>query len=59
MKQCEYLEGEQAQENFEEGMKTLFKIPKDEAVAVEKKLKGKRRSSRAQSVRKPRAPDKD
>ena len=30
MKTLEYLEGKQATENFEEGMKTLFKAPKTE-----------------------------
>jgi hypothetical protein len=29
MKQAEYLEGHKAMENFEEGMKALFKVPKD------------------------------
>ena len=29
MKQPEYIEGRQATENFEEGMKALFKVPKD------------------------------
>ena len=28
MKEPEYIEGKQAQENFEEGMKALFKVPK-------------------------------
>jgi hypothetical protein len=39
-------------------MKALFKVPKDAVVkAVEKKSR-KKRSSRAQSVRKPRLSDK-
>ena len=29
MKQLEYIEGQQATENLEEGMKALFKVPKD------------------------------
>jgi hypothetical protein len=29
MRQTQYIEGEQATENFEEGMKALFKVPKD------------------------------
>ena len=29
MKEPEYIEGRQARENFEEGMKALFKVPKD------------------------------
>ena len=58
MKQPEYIEGKQATENFEEGMKALFNVPKDAVVKTEKKAK-KKRSSRAQSVRKPRVSDKD
>jgi hypothetical protein len=58
MKQPEYTEGSKAQENFEEGMKALFNVPKDVVVKAEKKRK-KKRSSRAQSVRKPRLSDKD
>jgi len=27
-KMIEYIEGPEAQENFEQGMKTLFKVPK-------------------------------
>jgi hypothetical protein len=29
MRQCQYIEGRQATENFEGGMKALFKVPKD------------------------------
>jgi hypothetical protein len=58
MKQSEYLEGPKATENFEEGMKALFNVPKDAVVKAEKKAK-KKRASRAQSVRKPRPSDKD
>ena len=58
MKEPEYIEGTKAQENFEEGMKALFKVPKDEVVKAEQKAKRKR-VSRAQSVRKPRPSDKD
>jgi hypothetical protein len=58
MKNVEYLEGKQAQENFEEGMKALFKVPKDEVVKVEKRKKHAR-ASRVQSQRKPRLSDKD
>jgi hypothetical protein len=55
----EYREGQKALENFKEGMKALFKVPKDAVVKAEKK-KGKRKtSSRAQSVRKQRLSDKD
>jgi hypothetical protein len=47
MKQLEYLEGPQALENFEQGMKALFKVSKDEVVRAEKKQAKKRASSRA------------
>jgi hypothetical protein len=33
----EYLEGPKAAENFEQGMKALFKVPKAEVVKAEKK----------------------
>jgi hypothetical protein len=59
MKEYEYTEGSKAAENFEEGMKALFKIPKDEVVKAEKKRERRKTSSRAQSVRKQRAFDKD
>ena len=58
MKTFQYIEGRQATENFEEGMKALFNVPKDTVVKAEKKAK-KKRASRAQSVRKPRESDKD
>ena len=58
MKPPEYREGPKATENFEEGMKALFKIPKVEVVKAEKKAK-KKRASRASSLRKPRPSDKD
>ena len=36
----EYIEGPKATENFEEGMKTLFKVPKDSvAKALKKRVK--------------------
>jgi hypothetical protein len=57
MKTKEYVEGLKAQENFEEGMKALFSVPKDAVVKAEKRRKKK--SSRAQSVRKSRPSDKD
>jgi hypothetical protein len=53
----EYVEGRQAAENFEQGMKALFKVSKAEVVKAEKRKKLK--VSRAQSVRKPRLSDKD
>lgn len=58
MKEPEYKEGPEATRNFEEGMKALFNVPKDAVVRAEKKAK-KKRSSRAQSVRKPEPFDKD
>ena len=58
VKEPEYTEGKRAQENFEEGMKALFNVPKDAVVKAEKRRK-KKNSSRAQSVRKPRLSDKD
>lgn len=54
----EYVEGKSATENFEEGMKALFKVPKGEVVKAEQKAKRKR-ASRVQSVRKPKPSDKD
>jgi hypothetical protein len=59
MKQTEYVEGPQAQENFEEGMKALFRVSKDAVVKAEKKQAKKRASSRGESARKPRNSDKD
>ncbi len=58
MKQPEYKEGPEATRNFEEGMKTLFNVPKDEVVKAEKRKK-KAKASRVQSVRKQRLSDKD
>lgn len=54
MREPEYTEGKTATENFEEGMKTLFKVPKDE---VAKPLK--KRVKIAPSERKPKSSDKD
>ena len=54
MKQREYIEGSQATRNFEEGMKSLFKVPKDKVVKAEKK-----KTSRASRLRKPKLSDKD
>jgi hypothetical protein len=57
-KNPEYTEGPEATENFERGMKALFSVPKDEVVKAEKRRK-KTKTSRVQSVRKPRPSDKD
>jgi hypothetical protein len=54
----EYIEGQQATKNFEEGMKALFKVPKDSVVKAETKEKRKK-ASRASSQRKPKTSDKD
>jgi hypothetical protein len=37
MKQCEYTEGPKALENFKEGMKAIFQIPKADIVAPKNK----------------------
>ncbi len=58
MKEPEYIEGRKATENFEQGMKALFKVPKDEVVKAEKKRKRKK-ASHASALRKPRLSDKD
>lgn len=59
MKQPEYTEGLEATRNFEEGMKALFSVSKDEVVKAEKRRGKKKASSRGQSIRKPRPSDKD
>ena len=46
-KEYEYHEGKQAQEDFEQGMKALFKVPKD--AAKEKKKARKKRAKSGQS----------
>jgi hypothetical protein len=53
----EYVEGPKATKNFEEGMKALFKVPKDAVVKAEKRAKKKR--ARSASLRKPKTSDKD
>lgn len=58
MKHLEYIEGNEAKGNFEEGMKAIFKIPKDVVVKAERQRK-KKKASCGQSVRKPRVSDKD
>jgi hypothetical protein len=45
---AEYIEGIKATRNFEEGMKALFKVSKDEVVKAEKKAQKKRASQREQ-----------
>jgi len=56
MKQHIYIEGPKATKNFEEGMKALFKVSKDEVVKAEKK---KAKASQALRERKPKTSDKD
>ena len=41
MKTYEYNEGKQAKENFERGMKALFRVPKDAVPAKKKAHKEK------------------
>lgn len=50
----EYIEGQEATENFEKGMKALFKVPKTKAVKAEKK----RAASRPSQSKMPKS-DKD
>ena len=56
MKQSEYIEGCKARENFEEGMKAIFKVPKDEVVKAERK---RQKSARDSRLRKQKLSDKD
>jgi len=49
MKQCEYIEGREATKNFEEGMKALFKVPKN--TAAKKNAKQPRRATSRKSKR--------
>ena len=55
-KPAEYLEGRKAVENFEEGMKALFNVPKGEVVKAEKK---KQKAARASRLKKLKLSDKD
>jgi hypothetical protein len=54
MREPEYIEGQQAVENFEEGMKALFKVPKVKVAKAAKK-----RASRPSQMKKPKPSDKD
>jgi len=54
MKQLEYLEGRKATENFEQGMKALFKVPK---AAIMRK--NNRKQSKGTTSRKTKRSDKD
>jgi hypothetical protein len=53
MKEPEYREGPKARENFEQGMKALFQVPKADIVQP------KKRAKKAASVRKPKNADRD
>jgi hypothetical protein len=53
MKQPEYIEGPKARENFEQGMKALFQVPKP------KQKKGKQKDKPNASQRKPKSSDRD
>jgi len=53
MRHPEYIEGREATENFEEGMKALFRVPKDTVAPMRKRVKT------ASSERKPRKGNKD
>jgi hypothetical protein len=53
VKQREYIEGREATENFEEGMKALFKATKEKIEPL------KKRTPKAFSVRKTKRSDKD
>jgi hypothetical protein len=48
MKQPQYIEGKQAIENFEEGMKALFKVPKERVVKAAKKQASRRARKKKQ-----------
>jgi hypothetical protein len=54
MKKAEYIEGDKAVKNFEEGMKALFKVPKTKVVKAAKK-----KASRPSQTKKPKPSDKD
>lgn len=54
MQKYEYIEGCAATENFEDGMKALFKAPKANTANPVKK-----RTSKTSSVRKTKRSDKD
>jgi hypothetical protein len=56
MKQCEYIEGAEARENFEEGMKALFKVPKEKVAKVWKK---RNVASQPEKAEKPKRADED
>ncbi len=48
-KEYEYHEGKQAQEDFEEGMKALFRVPKDAAKGKKKARKKRAKSGQSRT----------
>jgi hypothetical protein len=48
-KEYEYHEGKQAQEDFEEGMKALFQVPKDAAKGKKKTRKKRAKSGQSRT----------
>ncbi|MGD0415647.1 MAG: hypothetical protein ABSA80_09860 [Terriglobales bacterium] len=54
MKQAIYLEGQKALENFEKGMKSLFKVPKEKVAKAAKK-----NASRSSQTKKPKPADEN
>jgi hypothetical protein len=55
VKQYEYFEGKQATENFEQGMKALFKARKEKVA----KAVAKRQKAQPSELRKSKRSDKD
>jgi hypothetical protein len=53
MKEPEYIEGREATRNFEDGMKSIFKVPKDAVVKKDAK------QPRTATSRKSKRSDKD
>jgi hypothetical protein len=53
MRKAEYLEGREAAERFEEGMRTLFQVPKFPS------KKRKQKDKPTASSKKPKSSDKD
>ena len=47
MKTAEYIEGKDATENFEEGMKALFKVPKEKVAKAAKNKASEKKPKRA------------
>jgi hypothetical protein len=48
-KEYEYHEGKKAQEDFEEGMKALFQVPKDAAKGKKKARKKRAKNDQSQT----------